>query len=207
MMPRIDYEIFMRTYSHSDNKLYSYKIDREYVHPFVKVADTRTFLDEFSNINSIGINIDIFPIDGFPDSLEHSKKVLSRIRYYRNFFDLKIIKISKSRNWHKNALLFISQIILNFVSIQNVVKKIDCLSQEYSYDDSKYVGISVWGYGIRERVPQINYQSMTNVNFEGRQFKAIQGYDEYLRCVYGNYMELPPEKKRVSTHRFKAYWL
>lgn len=38
------------------------------------------------------------------------------------------------------------------------------------------------------------------VDFEGRQYMAIQGYDSYLRALYGDYMQLPPEEKRVPTH-------
>ena len=38
------------------------------------------------------------------------------------------------------------------------------------------------------------------LNFEGRKYMAIQGYDSYLTELYGDYMQLPPEEKRIPTH-------
>ena len=43
------------------------------------------------------------------------------------------------------------------------------------------------------------------MEFEQKNYKVPSGYDEWLRALYGNYMELPPIEKRVSTHKFKAY--
>ena len=44
------------------------------------------------------------------------------------------------------------------------------------------------------------------MEFEGRTFQAIADYDAYLTAKYGDYMQLPPEEKRVYQHQFKAYW-
>lgn len=38
------------------------------------------------------------------------------------------------------------------------------------------------------------------LDFEGRRYMAIKGYDSYLTELYGNYMQLPPEEKRKPTH-------
>ena len=35
---------------------------------------------------------------------------------------------------------------------------------------------------------------------------AIEKFDEYLKATYGDYMQLPPVEKRVSHHKFEAYW-
>ena len=34
---------------------------------------------------------------------------------------------------------------------------------------------------------------------------APVGYDTYLRGLYGDYMQLPPEDKRVSLHNLNAW--
>ena len=51
-----------------------------------------------------------------------------------------------------------------------------------------------------------NFDSYIDVDFEGKKFKAMIGYDNCLRNMYGEYMKLPPEEKRISHHSFKAYW-
>ncbi len=38
------------------------------------------------------------------------------------------------------------------------------------------------------------------LDFEGRQYMAIQGYESYLSELYGDYMQLPSEEQRVPTH-------
>ena len=42
--------------------------------------------------------------------------------------------------------------------------------------------------------------------FEDRVFCGFEDYDKYLSNAYGNYMQLPPEEKRISHHDLKAYW-
>ena len=38
------------------------------------------------------------------------------------------------------------------------------------------------------------------LEFEGKTYSAPKNYHEILTRVYGNYMELPPEEKRVPQH-------
>jgi lipopolysaccharide cholinephosphotransferase len=42
------------------------------------------------------------------------------------------------------------------------------------------------------------------VTFEGHRFPAMSCWDSYLSGLYKNYMELPPEDKRV-THEMTAW--
>ena len=36
--------------------------------------------------------------------------------------------------------------------------------------------------------------------FEDTEFQVPADYDQFLRAIYGDYMKLPPEEKRVCTH-------
>ena len=40
------------------------------------------------------------------------------------------------------------------------------------------------------------YESSIDIEFEGRSFKGIEEYDEYLSFKFGDYMTLPPKEKR-----------
>ena len=43
------------------------------------------------------------------------------------------------------------------------------------------------------------------VVFEGKEYPAPQYWNDYLKGLYKNYMELPPEDKRIP-HKFEVYW-
>ena len=46
----------------------------------------------------------------------------------------------------------------------------------------------------------------SNVPFEDGMFSVPRDYDKLLRHWYGNYMQLPPEEKRVPYHGGLMYW-
>lgn len=50
------------------------------------------------------------------------------------------------------------------------------------------------------------FRNMEPIPFEDGRFLAPVEYDRILTMLYGDYMQLPPEEKRVSNHGIKAYW-
>ena len=42
--------------------------------------------------------------------------------------------------------------------------------------------------------------------FENRMLCVMKGYDNCLKCGFGDYMKLPPIEKQKSHHIFEAYW-
>ena len=60
---------------------------------------------------------------------------------------------------------------------------------------------------MREILPREVFDDNIAVTFEGGEYRAPKGYDKYLTQKYGNYMQLPPEDKRISSHDSQAYKL
>ena len=60
--------------------------------------------------------------------------------------------------------------------------------------------------GPGEMVDKSVYDSDVFKEFEGRKYRAPVGYDTWLRSIYGDYMQLPPEEHRVTHHTFDAWW-
>lgn len=47
---------------------------------------------------------------------------------------------------------------------------------------------------MKKEYPKHIYDSVSYVTFEGVRMPCMSGYDEYLRMVFGDYMQLPPKK-------------
>ena len=60
--------------------------------------------------------------------------------------------------------------------------------------------------GKGNRTEKANFEGTVEVEFEGVKLKAPIGYDRILRSIYGDYMQLPPEEKRVTHHTNKMFW-
>jgi lipopolysaccharide cholinephosphotransferase len=54
--------------------------------------------------------------------------------------------------------------------------------------------------------PAEDIASAVDIEFEGKMYKTMIGYSDYLARTYGDYMTLPPVEQRV-THKFEAYIL
>ena len=85
-MPRTDYERFLKEFR--DERYEVYDLSKKgYFYPFAKLCDTTTVLiEEMSVKNSIGVYIDIFPMDGIADNdqSQHSKaKRLMKLQQHK----------------------------------------------------------------------------------------------------------------------------
>ena len=49
-------------------------------------------------------------------------------------------------------------------------------------------------------------QKLVKHTFEGRMFNIPERYDEFLTCLYGEYMKLPPKEQRVTLHNMECYF-
>ena len=64
----------------------------------------------------------------------------------------------------------------------------------------------VWASDDRDVFDISLFENISEVSFEGDKFKTVAEWDKYLKQIYGNYMELPPENQRQS-HSLDAYWI
>jgi lipopolysaccharide cholinephosphotransferase len=211
MMPRPDYEKFIKEYNkttNSSNFVYSLNTDSNYIYPFAKLANTKTLLVEDVNRDQIGINIDIFPIDGLPTNKLLSELHISFVRFFRKITFWKLIRTRKEYGISKNIALRIIQLICKLFPTRLSSFLNNFFSKLYNFENSKYVAHNVWGYGSKEKCRRELFQNYTYVDFEDLKVKTMIGYDEFLRNIYGEYMKLPPQEKRVSVHSFlKVYWM
>lgn len=209
-MPRPDYERFIETFNNqeSDYKVIHHTINEKYPIPIAKVYDSRTTLiEQFSDKFNVGINIDIFPIDGLPDDKNKAVKHLKKVIFWRNVQNTKNRSIAYKSIWYKNLLVLLLKLPTAFISDIKINKIISKLATTYDYKTSNFVANCTAPDGVHEILEKSKtYSDQTEVPFEGKTYKAPNGYDNYLKTIYGDYMKFPPLEQQVSEHFSKAYW-
>lgn len=207
MMPRKDYIRFIELYKNNNHcTLLAGTYTKSFPFPYAKLSDNQTILKEESSIEfEIGVNIDIFPIDGMSSDENKFKKQLKRINFYRFFWQHKASKLNITKEVSSFPKKILKKIVISLLTYGFLIKRINRIAMSFDFDKSDYSGILVWGYGVKERCRKIVFKNDLKIEFEGQFFNAPGGYKEYLQNVYGDFMKLPDINKRISHHSFKAY--
>lgn len=203
-MPRPDYERFISCFSDAHCKVLTYRSTRGYYLPFAKVCDNRTILREkfAPDIPSCGVFVDVFPLDGLSNEIQKASRIhrISRFLLY-----LAGLAGSKSQKVH--SLKGLCKNIISYVLPQQwLLWAVDTFSKRYSFSNSEFVGVAFGFYGERETYMKAVFSETVDIEFEGMTFCAPKEMGQYLKTLYGNYMELPPMEKRVTHHSFEAFW-
>lgn len=204
MMPRPDYEKFIRDFKDDRYIVSSCEYDSDYNTPFARVWDSKTELRFLtSEDKTIGVFVDIFPIDGYPDNSYIAKLHMYRLKYRRfkiNAANRKAFLPGEKYTFLKKLVKCLWRKSGNYYS-----RQLNLLAKKYSYDDCRYVGVTTTTVHIfKERNPKKLYEKTVYLDFEGMKLPAPIGYKRYLQKLYGDYMKLPPEDKRISEHSFTA---
>ena len=219
MMPRPDYEHFIRAYrSEKPYKVVSAYSEDDFPFPYAVVNDTRTIKVEHKLrakcTRHLGVNVDVFPLDPVPGDLAEAKK------YYGDIKRLSERRESAVKRFGKGASL-VSTILrnvviagfrvmeaLHLISVKKAVQATVDVARRFDGSRQGRVGVtSIYHYDVRESHPAEVYEGRVPVEFEGHQFKGLLHSHEYLSGMYGNdYMQLPPEEKRVTHHTSDCYW-
>lgn len=216
MMPRKDYNELANIFP-KDGR-YRFLIPdntKNFPYAYGKIVDTYTIKNEaiWPKYQVIGLDVDVFPIDNYPDDIEEAKRWSAEIAKTQSLLEKQFARFAKGRNLArtivKNVLIAIRHFLddINVCSVNHITRRIDKLSQKYNAEKTSYCGIvAINTYGVRKRNRKQVFDSATEVSFEKERFFAPIGYDEYLTDIYGDYMQLPPPEKRITHHSFKAYW-
>ena len=205
-MLRPEYERFMREYKDDVYRFTECRLDKDVHIGFGKVEDTRTLVIEGGNTKNLGVSIDVFPIDDLCDTYEDSVKYVKSYKWNWLIRKAKSRELSIVKTWWKKILVcFLKLISLPFSLHELTLKDIN-RSILHRVPGSKYVGLicDVAVDAVMERSIWSEYQYLS---FEGKKFMAVKNADGYLKCEYGNYMDLPPKEQQIPKHDFfLIYW-
>ena len=215
-LPRPDYEKFVRTFHADGLRCVAPEIGNSYM-TFGRVVDEeRTTCVPFlpwdrPGGEGLGVWIDVFPMDGEPDDMEEFTKLVDEFvslnddnRFARERVQL---KPSKKFSLKHNIGIIAKEILLSYKTPQFVWRKMIKLVKKIPYGSTKYAGLLVFPfYKVKDRTRTEVFESYTRAQFEDGEFSIISGYDEYLTNIYGDYMKLPPEEKRVPAHSLHKFY-
>ena len=170
--------------------------------PFCKAFNENVLVNGYNKQNRYEqyLWIDIFPVDGWPDTEEEVQRLLDAQAKDRRLLLTTRAEWSdifhKSRHLSQIPLKVAIKLFAKTFGVRSLTSRIDRRSRAYGYYDTKIVGSTVWTFGEPERMSRP--KKLVNVDFEGHRLKAIDTWEEYLTNVFGDYMKLPPKEDRVT---------
>lgn len=212
-MPRPDYEKFLKLYNEKGKNNSIYRVinpnEKASKHTFAKVVDIRTKKVEqgikYNEDECLGIDIDIFPLDGQPfDENIFLKYYKTKFKEYRKFSHIVTNYLDRSL---KGKIAFAIPYLLAMITgKKRILNKIDKINKLYLYDESEFVGATSSLYNSQKnRFKKEWFEDFVELTFEGYTFKAPCGYHEVLTKMYGDYMQLPPIDQQITHHTNKIY--
>lgn len=199
-MPRADYEVFLEkgpALMPEHLFIQSVQSDPEYLMCFAKIRNSNTtFLETSVNHRNInhGVFIDVFPLDYYPERVKAQSAFERKKQQYN-------ARISMAFNLPKPPIKTrIKLMVIKWMnpSLRKAIQKRERLYR--SVANSSLVANLGGAWGKKEIVPFDWYGEGTELVFEGLQVSVPAQYQKWLTQVYGDYMKLPPEEKRVSHH-------
>ena len=170
--------------------------------PFAKITDLRWRAQEPALIGfSEGhLWLDVFPADAVPDDDSEVSKLLLRQKRLHDSIGLSVSNIDEITPVRWKAL--IKKCVVPVHRLIHPYRKeyelLDANARAIPFGSTNRIGNITWSYYRPQWLPSDEFDRLTELDFEGRRFKAVSCWDSYLTQLYGNYMKLPPESERRS---------
>ena len=152
-----------------------------------------------------GLWIDVFPIDCLPEDGGEALRKQSGICY--NICGSRV-PISRELDFKRNLKIIAKRCFYGWKSIDKEIKQYNSMIMQLPvYGSSEMVFNIGSPYGTKDIHKRSLFDDYNRVEFGGIEAMIISGYDSYLKSIYGDYMQLPPEANRVRGHTDnKYYW-
>lgn len=202
-MPRKDYNKFLEIVHENDSryKLLCQEYNPNYFYEFAKIVDSHTKLKETDTIDlpEMGVWVDVFPRDRVP-------KHYRIIRPFIIFAVTMRIFAVQPKFPRKHSILFYPLwLIARVTGFRLFLRLSNYLSTSCKSHNSKYEGYLAAMTKGKYFWETALFDNLIKLPFEEKNYPAPHKYHQYLTDMYGEYMTLPPEDKRVR-HSFTVYW-
>jgi len=178
-----------------------YEVFTIYSHPescshfYMKIIDKNTTMKlwEYPFLTTSGVTIDVFPLIGLPKRMDETKVFFNRIRHLNTMYS----------NSFLEEIEVDDEMLLSYR--KELRNEILDMIERYDYYESENTGYILSKYWEKDIMPRAIYKDEIEMEFEDIILAAPVGYAEYLERIFGDYMQLPPEKEQYVTHNYKVY--
>lgn len=174
--------------------------DEGHPYPFLKVFHKHSIVIESKlehPYRESRIWVDVFPIDGLPDSERAIRRTYRISKQLRNFLYTGMVRPSSVSGAQRLATYVLGPISRS-IGANRIARWIDAFSQRYGFEGSENIGSLAWGEHAGEAMQKDRYLPVADLLFGDQAFHCTAAYHEHLGNIYGDYMKLPPEEKRRS---------
>lgn len=186
-------------------KLLNHSTNSSYYMNFSKIIDLRTSLKEecCNDISDYGIYVDIFCYYNTPNN-----KILRNIHGSILKFEKNLLTTSYKEKKYNNILFNIGAFIARFIGSNFWYILLNKTQNLYNKNNkSKYVVSNWMCYSLKKEIKERDlFKKYKYSKFENIDVMIIEKYDKFLRGTFGDYMQLPPEEKRVAHQIENEYW-
>lgn len=194
-MPRRDYDKFIsegQKFLPRHLFIQSYETEEQFPLAFAKIRNSDTaFIQPLLKKCSVnmGIYIDVFPIDYFPEKKSKQKWLQFKEKLLTYKINSKLVNKANC-NFFKRLFYFFVSIFT--VSISKNIKK---RAELYKKIDKSSNVVIVGAKDKEKGIPAQWFEKCCVMDFEGVQVKCPAFYGQYLTKIYGDYTNYDPSKK------------
>lgn len=203
-MSRENYNKFLKTCMKSlspEFEIQDWHKDKYFEFPHSKILLKNTTAVERAKQNSKCKNmifVDVFPFDKIPNS--HLQRFIHSVPcyYYKKLAWLKFNPdILNFFSGTKHAVFSFLYKCSEHFEKEEIIQRFEKYTNQFNNKNTKTYASICGAYGyFKEIIPVSFFESYIELPFEDTTFMAMAHYDDYLRQVFGDYMQLPPEEKR-----------
>lgn len=219
-MPRPDYERFVREYSDNDEyKLYSPLKGNCYLTYSRLCEMKRTYFNGVTRWteDETGVGLDIFPVNGGPDTAEEFDKILACNKKLRErilslrFALMPVVQTFRHdlRGRIKDCVHYAIKLFKHYcfprVFLRLALCKQTLVHRAYEFETSKNCYSLMVTMSRVKFWPKSWFSGTIDHDFEGFRFPIPVGFDQYLKLQYGDYMT-PPDNKTGHSDYQTMWW-